>query len=78
VKAIDRPKLKGPQADEEAGLLRQGHLTNERFVLQIDGQSKSSYADNEVAMNAGRKIKMRYPVVKAVVYDSKKGTNELC
>jgi len=76
---IDRPSKKAASDEEQVQPPpRQIRRTEKRFLLKIDGQAKSSYADREAAMKAGRDIKMNFPVVNAAVYDSKEGTSEFC
>ncbi len=41
-----------------------------RFLLQVDRQTKRSYASAEAASVAGLAIKKSYPVVSVSVYDS--------
>jgi hypothetical protein len=41
-----------------------------RFRLQMDQQTKSSYATYEDAKTAGRGIKKDYPILGVAVYDS--------
>jgi hypothetical protein len=41
-----------------------------RFLLQVDRQTKGSYASAEAASKAGLAIKKSYPVVCVSVYDS--------
>jgi len=73
-----RPTLKRPHTDDEDPPPRQIRRNEDRFLLKIDGQAKRSYADKEAAIKAGKEIKQKYPVVKAAVFDSKEGTNEVC
>lgn len=41
-----------------------------RFLLQVDRQTKGSYASAEIASIAGLAIKKRHPVVSVSIYDS--------
>jgi hypothetical protein len=41
-----------------------------RYLLQVDRQTKGSYAEMEVAQAAALAIKKSYPVVQVSVYDS--------
>jgi len=41
-----------------------------RFLLQVDRQTKSSYAQAEAAEAAGRIIKQGHPLVQVEVYDT--------
>jgi hypothetical protein len=48
-----------------------------RFLLQVDRQTKGSYATMEAAEAAGLLIKNRHPVVYVSVYDSVETSNKL-
>ena len=48
-----------------------------RFLLQVDRQTKGSYATSEAAQAAAMVIKKNYPVVKVSVYDSVDNSNTL-
>jgi hypothetical protein len=48
-----------------------------RFRLQVDRQTKSSYATYEAAENAGLGIKQGYPLVQVTVYDALEGANKI-
>jgi hypothetical protein len=41
-----------------------------RYLLQVDRQTKESFATVEAAEEAGMKIKVAFPIVKVAVYDS--------
>ena len=41
-----------------------------RYLLQVDRQTKASYASAEAAEGAGLAIKTNYPLVQVCVYDS--------
>jgi hypothetical protein len=41
-----------------------------RYLLQVDRQTKNSYATAEDAQTAGMKIKKGYPIIQVSVYDS--------
>jgi hypothetical protein len=41
-----------------------------RFLLQVDRQTKQSFATNDDAEKAGLAIKTAHPVVQVAVYDS--------
>ena len=43
-----------------------------RFRLQVDGQTKASFATLEVAEKMGKEIKAAHPVVRVAVYDAEK------
>jgi hypothetical protein len=46
-----------------------------RYWLQVDRQTKGSYASLEAAQSAGLVIKTGYPIVQVSVYDSLESTN---
>ena len=48
-----------------------------RFLLQVDRQTKGSYATAEAAQTAGMAIKANHPIVQVSVYDSVDTTNTL-
>jgi hypothetical protein len=48
-----------------------------RFLLQVDRQTKSSYASAEAADTAGMVIKKGHPIVQVSVYDSVESVNTL-
>src|SRR4051812_14045335 len=48
-----------------------------RFLLQVDRQTKGSYATMEAAEAEGLKIKTAHPVVQVSVYDSIDTVNKL-
>jgi hypothetical protein len=41
-----------------------------RFLLQVDRQTKSSYATGEAAEKAGTVIKNGHPILQVAVYDT--------
>jgi hypothetical protein len=50
---------------------------DERFRLQVDRQTKQSYATSDEAEQAGRIIKKAYPIVQVAVYDAQEGVNTI-
>jgi hypothetical protein len=48
-----------------------------RFRLQVDRQTKASYATLEAAEAAGLAIKKSHPIVYVGVYDNVDGTNKI-
>jgi hypothetical protein len=48
-----------------------------RFLLQVDKQTKASYATSEAAQAAALVIKKNYPIVKVSVYDTVDNSNAL-
>jgi hypothetical protein len=63
-------------ADEGFGRQQQ-RAQMAQFRLQVDRQTKGSYATQEDAEQAGLAIKLKYPVVQVTVYDALTGTNKL-
>jgi hypothetical protein len=75
-----RSKLKRPdrpQRDEPARPKGQTRPIEERFLLRVDGQIKSSFDSKETAVITGAKIKKAYPVVVVTVVDSEEHTTEI-
>jgi hypothetical protein len=48
-----------------------------RFLLQVDRQTKSSYATSEAAQSAALAIKTNYSIVQVSVYDSVEHTHTM-
>ena len=48
-----------------------------RFHLQVDRQTKGSYATFEAAETAGKGIKKSYPILQVAVYDGIKSVNTI-
>ena len=48
-----------------------------RFLLQVDRQTKRSYATAEAAEKAGMVIKKGHPIVRVSVYDSVETANKI-
>ena len=48
-----------------------------RFLLQVDRQTKSSYATGEAAEKAGQIIKDSHPILQVAIYDRVESTNKL-
>lgn len=46
-----------------------------RYLLQVDRQTKNSYATSEAAESAALAIKTGYPIVQVSVYDSVQNTH---
>jgi hypothetical protein len=59
------------EAIEEAPV-RKGQLrpTQERYLLQVDRQTKRSFADVGEAQKAGETVKKAYPLVMVSIYDT--------
>ncbi len=47
------------------------------FRLQVDRQTKASYATFEAARAAGLLIKQAHPIVQVAVYDATEGSNKI-
>jgi hypothetical protein len=48
-----------------------------RFRLQVDRQTKASYATYEAAETAGLGIKKEHPIVQVAVYDGVESVNKI-
>jgi hypothetical protein len=48
-----------------------------RFRLQVDRQTKASYATYEAAETAGKGIKKNYPILQVAVYDGMESVNKI-
>ncbi len=48
-----------------------------QFRLQVDRQTKSSYATYDAAEAAGLAIKREHPIVQVAVYDARGGENKI-
>ena len=48
-----------------------------RYHLQVDRQTKGSYATPEAAEQAGRAIKTAHPIVQVAVYDTAESVNKI-
>ena len=48
-----------------------------RFLLQVDRQTKSSYATGEAAEKAGTIIKKGHPILQVAVYDTMESVNKI-
>jgi len=47
-----------------------------QFRLQVDRQTKASYATHEAAEQAGLAVKQGHPIVQVAVYDAAGGTRK--
>src|SRR5262245_6677094 len=66
-----------PDRDEPARPKGQTRPIDERFLLRVDGQIKSSFSSKETAAKAGAEIKKAYPVVVVTVVDTQEHTTEI-
>lgn len=74
-----KAKVKG-QADEALAEERVGQRRPPEkgpFRLQVDRQTKRSFATFEEAAAAGLAIKKAYPVVQVSIYDTTSSTNKI-
>jgi hypothetical protein len=46
----------------------------QRFLLNVDGQTKRSFTTRDAAEKAGLQIKQAYPIVQVSIYDSAEGS----
>jgi hypothetical protein len=80
---MSRVKLTAPRikkneaADTTAETASQEKPAEDRFRLQVDQQTKSTYATLEAAEAAGTAIKKSHPVVHVGVYDRVEGVNKI-
>lgn len=65
------------EAVVEEAPVRKGQLrpTQERYLLQVDRQTKKSFADVEEATKAGEAVKKAYPMVMVSIYDTAKSVS---
>jgi hypothetical protein len=66
---ISMPK-KASEDESTPAIIRQQRPTHDRFLLQVDRQTKASFATLEAAETAGLAIKTTYPIVQVSVYDA--------
>ena len=64
------------QADEIMRVDQRRPALN-RFRLQVDSQTKASFATFEAAEKVGKEIKAAHPVVRVAVYDAEKHEQKL-
>ena len=57
-------------AEEEPVQTGQGRPVLERYRLQVDRQTKSSFASSDEAEKAGQAIKKAHPLVQVSIYDA--------
>jgi hypothetical protein len=62
------PELPEPAQEQLAGQHKRPERG--RYLLQVDRQTKESYANSEAAGAAGLAIKTKYPILQVVVYDA--------
>ena len=66
---ISMPKKEA--AEEVTVKAGQSRPALERFRLQVDRQTKATYASMDEAEVAGKAIKKAHPIVQVTIYDSK-------
>jgi hypothetical protein len=62
-------KVAKPEQAEEEHPRRQ-QTDTERYLLQIDGQTKRSFKTPEAAQGVALEIKARFPILQVSIYDS--------
>src|SRR4051812_41739048 len=76
--AGDKPReAADPVPEAEEGISQRKRRDPGRFVLQVDRQTKATYATAELAEAAGMAIKIKYPIVQVSVYDNIECQNTL-
>jgi hypothetical protein len=65
-----------PSSELQQQVPSQRRADTKQFRLQVDRQTKSSYASYEAAEQAGLQIKKSHPIVSVTVYDSVGGINK--
>src|SRR5262245_1183977 len=78
-KMLARPILKKPRdpdQDNSSPQKGQPRPIDERFLLKVDGQTKTSFSTKELAATAGAAIKKAFPIVVVTVVDTEQGTTE--
>ena len=69
-------KVAVPEEPQEERLGQRKRPETGRFRLQVDRQTKSSFATLAAAETAGLAIKTAYPIVQVVVYDAQEAVNK--
>jgi hypothetical protein len=74
---LARPRLtKRPDQPSAEKPKDQARPAEQRFLLQVDGQTKRSFSSKEPAATAGAAAKKAYPVVMVTIVDSEDGPIE--
>ena len=71
------PVKDGSEQETEEVFSQRKRPERGRYLLQVDRQTKGSYATSEAAQAAALVIKKKYPIVKVSVYDSVDNSNTL-
>jgi hypothetical protein len=66
-----------PEESAQALVTQRKRPDDGRFRLQVDRQTKGSYATYEAAEAAGLAIKKDYPIVQVAVYDGVESVNKI-
>ena len=66
-----------PEEAAQALVTQRKRPDDGRFRLQVDRQTKGSYATYEAAEAAGLAIKKDYPIVQVAVYDGVESVNKI-
>jgi len=74
---IKMPVKDNPEQEVEEVFSQRKRPERGRYLLQVDGQTKGSYATFETAQAAALVIKKNYPIVQVSVYDSVDNSNTL-
>jgi hypothetical protein len=74
---IKMPVKDDPEKDVEEAFSQRKRPERSRFLLQVDRQTKGSYATSEAAQAAALVIKKRYPIVQVSIYDSVDNSSSL-
>ena len=79
-KTISMPSATMPSAPEESvpeRVTQRKPADVGRFRLQVDRQTKGSYATYEAAEKVGLVIKKEHPIVQVTVYDGVESVNKI-
>lgn len=74
---LARPKLK--RAEPETAIPQKRNQTHNvvgRYVLKVDGQTKASFQEKELALEAAHTIKRAHPIVVVAITDVSEETTE--
>ena len=74
-KAITMPPA--PEESVPEPITQRKRVDGGRFRLQVDRQTKASYATYEAAQKAGLGIKKEHPILQVAVYDGAEGVNKI-
>ena len=74
---LARPKLKHAEPENAIPQKRnQTHNVVGRYVLKVDGQTKASFQEKELALEAAHTIKRAHPIVVVAITDVSEETTE--